>query len=128
MRLNPITQFGFDIKGLKIIPIRVRHKELDIYGFRIGVFAYITDADYIPESSIEKLIGVKYLVINALRKQKHSSHFSLSEAIDNIRKISPKRSFITHISHQMGRYIEVSPELPPEVMLAYDGLTFNIDE
>ena len=128
MRLNSIPPFGFDLKGLKIIPIRVRHKELDIYGFRIGVFAYITDADYIPEASIEKLIGVKYLVINALRKQKHSSHFSLGEAIDNIRKISPKRSFITHISHQMGRYEEVSQELPPEVMLAYDGLTFNIDD
>jgi phosphoribosyl 1,2-cyclic phosphate phosphodiesterase len=128
MRLNSIPPFGFDLKGLKIIPIRVRHKELDIYGFRIGAFAYITDADYIPESSIEKLIGVKYLVINALRKQIHSSHFSLGEAIDNIRKISPKRSFITHISHQMGKYDEVSLELPPEVMLAYDGLTFNIDD
>lgn len=128
MRLNLIPPFGFDIKGLKIIPIRVRHKELDIYGFRIGVFAYITDADYIPELSIEKLIGVKYLIINALRKQKHSSHFNLSEAIDHIRKISPKRAFITHISHQMGRYIEVSQELAPEVMLAYDGMIFNIDD
>jgi phosphoribosyl 1,2-cyclic phosphate phosphodiesterase len=128
MRLNSISPFGFDIKGLKTIPIRVRHKDLDIFGFRIGVFAYITDADYIPESSMEKLIGVKYLVINALRKQKHSSHFNLSEAIDHIRKISPKRAFITHISHQMGRYNEVSQELPPEIMLAYDGLTFDIDD
>ena len=128
MRLNLIPPFGFDIKGLKIIPIRVRHKELDIYGFRVGVFAYITDADYISELSMEKLIGVKYLVINALRKQKHSSHFNLSEALDHIRKISPKRAFLTHISHQMGRYNEVSQELPPEVMLAYDGMTFNIDD
>jgi phosphoribosyl 1,2-cyclic phosphate phosphodiesterase len=128
MRLNLIPPFGFEIKGLKIIPIRVRHKELDIYGFRIGDFAYITDADYIPESSIEKLIGVKYLVINALRKQKHPSHFNLDEAIDQIRKISPKRAFITHISHQMGRYNDVAHELPPEVMLAFDGLTFNVDD
>jgi phosphoribosyl 1,2-cyclic phosphate phosphodiesterase len=128
MRLNPIPPFGFNIKGLKIIPVRVRHKELDIYGFRIGVFAYITDADYIPESSMEKLIGVKYLVINALRKQKHSSHFNLREAIDHIRKISPKRAFITHISHQMGRYNDVSKELAPEIMLAHDGMTFNIDD
>jgi phosphoribosyl 1,2-cyclic phosphate phosphodiesterase len=128
MRLNLIPPFGFDIRGLKIIPIRVRHKELNIYGFRVGVFAYITDADYIPELSMEKLIGVKYLVINALRKQKHSSHFNLSEAIDHIRKISPKRAFITHISHQMGRYNEVSQELAPDVMLAYDGMTFNIDD
>jgi phosphoribosyl 1,2-cyclic phosphate phosphodiesterase len=128
MRLNLIPEFGFNIKDLKIIPVRVRHKELDIYGFRIGVFAYITDADYIPESSMEKLIGVKYLVINALRKQKHPSHFNLGEAIDHIRKISPKRAFLTHISHQMGRYNEVSPELPPGVMLASDGLSIEIEE
>ncbi len=128
MRLNPIPPFGFDIKELKIIPIRVRHKELDIYGFRLGVFAYITDADYIPESSMEKLIGVKYLVINALRKQKHASHFNLNEAIDHIIKISPKQAFITHLSHQMGRYNEVSQELPPGIMLAYDGMTYNIDD
>jgi phosphoribosyl 1,2-cyclic phosphate phosphodiesterase len=77
---------------------------------------------------MEKLIGVKYLVINALRKQKHSSHFSLGEAIEYIRKISPKRAYITHISHQMGKYGEVSRELPPDIMLAYDGMTFNIDD
>jgi phosphoribosyl 1,2-cyclic phosphate phosphodiesterase len=128
MRLNLIPGFGFNIKGLNIIPVRVRHKELDIYGFRIGTFAYITDADYIPESSMEKLIGVKYLVINALRKQKHPSHFNLSEAIDHIRKISPKRAYLTHISHQMGRYKEVSEELPPGVLFAYDGMTFEIEE
>lgn len=128
MRLNPIPEFGFNIKELKIIPVRVRHKELDIYGFRIGVFAYITDADYIPESSMEKLIGVKYLVINALRKQKHPSHFNLSEAIEHVRKISPKRAFLTHISHQMGRYNEVSQELPPGVLFASDGMTIEIEE
>jgi phosphoribosyl 1,2-cyclic phosphate phosphodiesterase len=127
MRLNEIPDFGFDIRDLNILPVRVRHKELDIYGFRIGAFAYITDADFIPESSMERLIGVKYLVINALRKQKHPSHFNLSEALEHIRKISPKRAFITHISHQMGRYNEVSPELPPDVVLAYDGLSFSID-
>jgi phosphoribosyl 1,2-cyclic phosphate phosphodiesterase len=128
MRLNPISPLEFEVKGLKIIPVRVKHKDLDIYGFRIGVFAYITDADYIPESSMEKLIGVKYLVINALRKQKHSSHFNLSEAVEHIRKISPKRAFVTHISHQMGRYNEVSAEMEKGIMLAYDGLTFDIEE
>jgi phosphoribosyl 1,2-cyclic phosphate phosphodiesterase len=128
MRLNLIPPIQFDIKGLKIIPVRVGHKDLDIYGFRIGDFAYITDADFIPESSMEKLKGVRYLVINALRKQKHSSHFNLSEAIDNIHKISPIHAFITHVSHQMGRYNEVSKELDPEVMLAYDGLTFNVED
>jgi phosphoribosyl 1,2-cyclic phosphate phosphodiesterase len=128
MRLNPIHPLEFEIKGLKIIPIRVKHKDLDIYGFRIGVFAYITDADYIPESSMEKLIGVKYLIINALRKRKHSSHFNLDEALNHIRRVSPEQAFITHISHQMGKFSEISPELPPEVMLAYDRMTFNIDD
>jgi phosphoribosyl 1,2-cyclic phosphate phosphodiesterase len=128
MRLNNIPDSGFNIKSLKIIPIRVSHKDLDIYGFRIGTFAYITDADYIPESSMEKLFGVKYLVINALRKQKHSSHFSLSEATEYIRKISPRRAYLTHISHQMGRYNEVSQELAPDIILAFDGMTFSIEE
>ena len=74
------------------------------------------------------MFGVKYLIINALRKEKHISHFSLREAIDFIREISPKKAFITHISHQMGCYADVSRELPPEIMLAYDGLSFLCNE
>jgi len=127
MRLNDIESFPFRIKDLEIIPVRLFHYRLPILGFRVGDFAYITDANYIPEESREKLIGVKYLVINALRKEKHISHFSLMEALDHISAISPRRAFITHISHQMGRYSEVSGELPPGVVLAYDGLTFSFD-
>lgn len=123
MRLNPIPEHNFNIKNIPIIPVRVFHYRLPVYGFRIGNFAYITDANYIPEESKELLYGVKYLVINALRKEKHISHFSLREAIDFIREISPKKAFITHISHQMGLHVEVSKELPPEIMLAYDGLS-----
>ena len=114
MRLNPIPEHSFNVKGIQIIPIRVFHYRLPVYGFRIGNFAYITDANYIPEESKEKLFGVKYLIINALRKEKHISHFSLREAIDFIREISPKKAFITHISHQMGCYDDVSKELPPD--------------
>ena len=128
MRLNLITEPFFQIREIKIIPIRVFHYRLPVYGFRIGNFAYITDANYIPEESKEKLYGVKYLVINALRKEKHISHFNLREAMDFIREISPKKAFITHISHQMGYHQEVSKELPPEIMLAYDGLNFLCDE
>jgi phosphoribosyl 1,2-cyclic phosphate phosphodiesterase len=122
MKLNPIPEHGFTIKGLEIMPIRVFHYHLPVYGFRIGNFAYITDANYIPEESKEKLFGVKYLVINALRKEKHISHFSLREALDIIREISPKKAFITHISHQMGYHAEVSKELPKGTSLGYDGL------
>jgi phosphoribosyl 1,2-cyclic phosphate phosphodiesterase len=128
MRLNPIPDDGFDVKKLAITPIRVFHYRLPVYGFRVANFAYITDANYIPEESKEKLYGVKYLVINALRKEKHISHFSLREAVDFIREISPKKAFITHISHQMGLHAEVSRELPPGIMLAYDGLSIICDE
>jgi len=128
MRLNAVNDYSFAINGIKIDPVRVFHYRLPVYGFRIGDFAYITDANYIPEASKEKLFGVKYLVINALRKEKHISHFSLREAIDFIKEISPKKAFITHISHQMGFYAEVSGELPANIFMAYDGLKFECDE
>jgi phosphoribosyl 1,2-cyclic phosphate phosphodiesterase len=124
MRLNNIPEHSFIVKGIPVIPLRVFHYQLPVYGFRIQDFAYITDANYIPEETKEKLFGVKYLVINALRKEKHISHFSLREAVDIIREISPKKAYITHISHQMGYHSEVSNELPPEIILAYDGLSF----
>ena len=127
MRLNLIPEHGFTIRGINITPIRVFHYRLPVYGFRFGNFAYITDANYIPEESKEKLFGVKHLVINALRKEKHISHYSLREAVSLIKEISPKKSYITHISHQMGLHKEVSKELPPEIVLAYDGLNFLCD-
>jgi phosphoribosyl 1,2-cyclic phosphate phosphodiesterase len=128
MRLKDITGQTITVHGVIIEPIRVFHYRLPVYGFRIGNFAYITDANYIPEESKEKLFGVKYLVINALRKEKHISHFSLREAVDFIHEISPKKAFITHISHQMGHYSDVSKELPSGIVLAYDGLSFLCDE
>ncbi len=128
MRLNPIPESGFSVKNIEIIPIRVFHYRLPVYGFRIGNFAYITDANYVPEESKEKLYGVKYLVVNALRKEKHISHFSLREAIDFIREISPKKAYITHISHQMGLHAQVTKELLPGITLAYDGLSLDCEE
>ncbi len=127
MRLNNIPEHNFNVKGVNLIPIRVFHYRLPVYGFRIGNFAYITDANYIPEESKEKLYGVKYFVINALRKEKHISHFSLREAIDLIREISPKKAYITHISHQMGLHEDVTHELPPGIALAWDGLSFDCE-
>lgn len=127
MRLNPVPEHGFSVKNLQILPIRVFHYRLPVYGFRVGNFAYITDANYVPEESKEKLYGVKYLVVNALRKEKHISHFSLREALDFIREISPKKAFITHISHQMGLHAEVSNDLPAGIVLAYDGLSITCE-
>jgi len=128
MRLHSIPEHGFKINGIEILPIRVFHHRLPVYGFRIGAFAYITDANYIPEESKERLFGVKYLIINALRKEKHISHFSLSEAVDLIKQIAPKKAFITHISHQMGYHADVTKELPPEIILAYDRLSVTLQK
>lgn len=125
MRLNTIADHELTVNGLSIMPVRVYHYRLPVYGFRIGNFAYITDANYVPEESKEKLYGIKYLIVNALRKEKHISHFSLREAVDFIRDVSPKKAFITHIGHQMGLHRVVQSELAPEVMLAYDGLSFK---
>ena len=128
MRLNTINEDNFQVNSVQLTPLRVYHYRLPVYGFRTGDFAYITDSNYIPEETKEKLFGVKYLVINALRKEKHISHFSLREAIDFIREISPRKAYITHISHQMGLHAEVSESLPPGIALAFDGLSFNCDE
>lgn len=122
MELHNIDNFTINVRGDDIIPLRIFHYRLPILGFRIGDMAYITDANYIPEETKEKLFGVKYLVINALRKEKHISHFSLAEAIDLIREVSPRKAYITHIGHQMGKHADVCRELPVNVTLAWDGL------
>ena len=126
VNVNMITNDTFHVNGIPIIPIRVMHYRLPVLGFRIGYFAYITDANYISEEETDKLIGVKYLVINALRKEKHVSHYSLDQAIQFICQLSPKRAYITHISHQMGFHEYVQNSLLPNVILAYDGLTFDL--
>ena len=125
--MHLIDNQPFEIGEIQVVPIRVMHMRLPVLGFRIGDFTYITDANYISEDEKEKILGSKYLVINGLRKQKHISHFSLGEALLLIEEISPKRAYITHISHQMGFHNDVQAELPPNVMLAYDGLELTID-
>jgi len=121
-----LNEEPFKINGIEIIPLRLIHSKLPVFGFRIGDFTYITDANYISEEVKEKIAGTKHLVINALRKQKHASHFSLSEAIEFINQINPKRAYITHISHQMGLHHDINEELPHHISLAYDGLHFEL--
>ena len=121
--LNEIDGQPIDIMGLKIIPIRAYHYKLPIYGFRIGDLTYITDANFIAEEEKEKIVGSKYLVINALRMQKHLSHYSLPEALKLIAELGPRRAYIIHVSHQMGLYKDIATQLPENVCLAYDGLT-----
>ncbi len=124
--LHTIDTFEFEAAGIKVIPIRAFHYKLPVLGFRINDFTYITDANYIPEEEKEKIIGSQFIVINALRKQKHISHFSLAEAVKLINEFSPRRGYITHISHQMGFHKEVQKELPPNILLAYDELTVEM--
>lgn len=112
--------------GIEVVPVSAMHKDMPVLGYRIADFAYITDANFISEEELERLAGVKLLVINALRKEKHFSHYCLPEALGMVAKIAPQRAFITHMSHQMGFHETVDKELPQNVHLAYDGLTVTL--
>jgi phosphoribosyl 1,2-cyclic phosphate phosphodiesterase len=114
------------IQKLQIIPVEVMHYRLHVLGFRIDGFSYITDANFISEEEKVKLTGTKTLVVNALRREKHISHFSLDEALALIEEIKPQRAYLTHISHLMGLHDEVEKDLPANVRLAYDGLQIVI--
>ncbi len=113
----------FVAAGVEVVPIKAMHKDLPVLGYRVGEMAYITDANYIAPEEMEKLQGVKVLVVNALRKEKHFSHFCLPEALEVIDKVGPERAYLTHMSHEMGLHAETSASLPEGVELAYDGLT-----
>jgi len=126
MNLFTLDGYPFDVNGVKVTPIRCFHYKMPIYGFRIGDLTYITDANFISEEEKEKIVGSKYIVINALRKQKHISHFCLGEALKVVEELSPRKAFITHISHQMGFHADIQKELPKNVLMAFDGLVVEI--
>lgn len=119
---------NFEIDGTEIIPIEVLHYKLPVLGFRIKNMAYITDANFISEQEKQKLQNLDVLVLNALRKENHISHFNLEEAIALSQELKAKRTYFTHISHLMGTHAEVSKELPPNIFIAYDGLEVEIDD
>ena len=127
LRLNTIEDGEiFEVCGISIVPISVMHFKLPVFGFRIGDFTYITDAKTISNEEKSKIKGSRFLVINALQKEKHISHFTLNEALDFAAEIKAEKTYITHISHNMGTYHEVSAELPSGVFLAYDGLELTL--
>jgi phosphoribosyl 1,2-cyclic phosphate phosphodiesterase len=119
------TEF-FEINNTKIQTLQIQHHKLDILGFRIGDFSYITDANYISDIEIEKLKGSKYLVLNALQPEPHISHFTLAEAITVAQKIGAEKTYFTHIGHKMGLHAAVEATLPPNIFLAYDGLKLSL--
>ncbi len=120
--LHTIDGQPLSINELCIIPIHAMHHKMPVFGFRIGDFSYLTDANSIEDEELDKMKGSKVVVINALRQEKHISHFTLDEATEIIRYLKPERGYITHISHQMGLHSEVQDLLPPGVFLAWDGL------
>ena len=122
INLIEVDEKPFVIGTTEVLPILAFHHKMPVLGFRINDFTYITDANHIPEIELEKVRGSKILVLNALRKKKHISHFTLHEALDIIEEVKPEKAYLTHLSHQMGFHSEVEKELPKNVHLAYDGL------
>jgi len=126
LNLLELNEGEFEINGIKILPLPVQHLLMPVLGFRIGDFSYITDANLIPDETIEKLKGTKVLVLNALQKEKHISHFNLQEAIVQAARIGAEQTYFTHISHKMGLHQVVNKELPESIALAHDGLTVTL--
>ncbi|MBN8860908.1 MAG: MBL fold metallo-hydrolase [Sphingobacteriales bacterium] len=127
INLNTLSEEeAFRIGDLTILPVPVWHLHMPVLGFRFGKFTYITDANRIDDKSLELIRGSEVLVLNALRKEKHISHFSLDEAIELIRKLGVPTAYFTHISHQLGKHEDVSKELPEGIYLAYDGLKLSL--
>lgn len=122
-----IDEKPFTIEGITITPIPVLHYKLPIFGFRIGDFTYITDANYISDESLKLIEGTEILVLNALQKDPHISHFTLDEAVAMAQKIGAKETYFTHISHRLGLQDAIDQELPQGIALAYDGLQLTLD-
>lgn len=128
--IHIIDENPFEISGQRIIPIRAMHYKLPILGYRIGNLCYLTDANYLADEEIEKLQGLEVMVLSAVRRGKHISHFSLEEAVALGLRIGARKTFITHLSHQMaeddrnikGTHADLSAEMPPGIFIAYDGL------
>jgi phosphoribosyl 1,2-cyclic phosphate phosphodiesterase len=126
MQLHEISESPFTIDEIIFTPVRGYHHKLPVLGFRVGNFTYITDVNSIPDNEMEKIRGTKVLVINALRKEKHLSHFNLDEALKLAAELKPEQTWLTHISHAMGLQRDVEEILPEGVSLAYDGLSFSV--
>jgi phosphoribosyl 1,2-cyclic phosphate phosphodiesterase len=124
--LHTIGLQNFSVEGIPVVPIEVMHHQLPVHGFRFGNFTYITDANFISPKEKEKIKGSEVLVLNALRREPHISHYTLAQALELIEELKPKQAYLTHISHQLGLHEEVEKELPVGVNIAYDGLVVEL--
>jgi phosphoribosyl 1,2-cyclic phosphate phosphodiesterase len=126
LELNTIDIEPFVIGDIPITPIMVWHLKMPVFGFRFGSFTYITDANRIDEAEKEKIWGSKIIVLNALRMEKHISHYALDEAIELVQELKVPEAYFTHISHQLGKQEDVEKTLPEGIHLGYDGLVLNV--
>ncbi len=128
LALNTIDETTFTVNGVTVTPLPVLHLKLPVFGFRIGDFSYITDANFIPDETFAKLAGTKILVLNALQRESHISHFTLAQAINVAQQVKADKTYFTHISHKMGLHAEVSKQLPDTIELAFDGLSLGLGD
>lgn len=122
LHFHVIENKPFTVNGVEFTPIEVMHHKMPVFGFRVQDFTYITDASFISDEEKEKILGSEILVINALRKSPHISHFSLEQALEVIKEVQPEKAYITHLSHFMGLHEAIEESLPENVFIAYDGL------
>ena len=128
LQLHEITNTPFDVLGVMFTPIDVLHHRLPVFGFRIGNFAYLTDVNHIAEAELAKLQNLDVLILGALQRETHISHFNLQQAIDVVSILKPKVTYFTHLSHKMGRHAEVEKELPAHIRLGFDGLKIKLED
>jgi phosphoribosyl 1,2-cyclic phosphate phosphodiesterase len=126
MELISIDGSEIKIGDICITPIRLIHHKLPVYGFKIGKFAYLTDFNIVPENEMHKLMGIDILVVDALRKVKHISHLSLAGALSLVDKINPEKTYLTHMSHEIGKHNDLLKELPSGVEPGFDGFSFYV--
>jgi phosphoribosyl 1,2-cyclic phosphate phosphodiesterase len=124
--IEVVNNVSFSIGNKVAIPINVMHGDLQVFGYRVDGFAYLTDVKTIDLEEINKLMGLKVLVVNALREEPHNTHFNLEEALDFIALVKPEKAYLTHISHLLGFHDEVQKQLPPNVFLAFDNLEITL--
>ncbi len=126
IQLVTIDDQPISVQGISIIPLPVMHLRMPVLGFRIGGFSYITDANYISPETMNRLAGTEVLVLNALQKEPHVSHFNLQEAIAIAEKVGARQTYFTHISHKLGAHKAIEKELPNSIALGFDGLSFEL--
>jgi phosphoribosyl 1,2-cyclic phosphate phosphodiesterase len=126
ININTIALDPFIVGDIPVMPILVWHLKMPVWAFRFGKFTYVTDANRIDETEKQKITGTEIIVLNALRKKEHISHFTLQEAADLATELKVKQAYFTHISHQLGLHEEVNKELPNHMRLAYDGLVLSL--